>query len=222
MIPAGVAGIIHFSEVEVFTSVEVYQRTLVEVLISGLHQIGLRLQISILRLIELRDGRLACLVFGLHQLKGVLRTLHGLQRCLFLRLRIQGVVIHLLDLLIERLLGVVECQLLILIVDARTSDIITCLEAVEDRDVQIQADILREVVFQLFAKGVRLKARRSIIVRAKASAEGECRIVGSLGNLDAVLVALQLQLLGENLGLDAQGLSVNLIGGETKYSGDSG
>ena len=127
-----------------------------------------------------------------------------------------------MDFLIERLLGVVERQPLILIVDAGTADIVTCLEAIEDGDVQIQTDILREVVLQLFAEGVRLEARSGVIVRAEASAEGECRIVGSLGNLNAVLVALQLQLLGEDLGLDAQGLGVDLIRGETGYTGDSG
>ena len=208
------AGIIHFSEVEVFASIEVYQRTLVEVLISGLYQIRLRLQISILRLIELRDGRLASLVFGLHQLKGILRTLHGLQRCLFLRLRIQGIVIDLLDVLIERLLRIFKSQLLVLLIDTGITDVVTRLETVEDWHVQVQTDILTEVVLQLSTESIALEAAGGLIVGTQPTAQRECGEIACLGHLDTMLRTLQLQFLGKDLRLDTQCLSIDLIGGD--------
>ena len=39
--PCQLAGMIHFSEVEVFASIEIYKRMLVEVLVTGLNQIRL-------------------------------------------------------------------------------------------------------------------------------------------------------------------------------------
>ena len=76
--PCWVAGIIHFSEVEVFASIEVYKRMLIEILITGLDKVRLRLQVFVFRLVELRDVRLAVLVFCLHQQESILCTQHGL------------------------------------------------------------------------------------------------------------------------------------------------
>ena len=49
-------------EVEVFASVEIDQRVLVEILITGLDQVGFGFQIVVLRLVELGDGSLALLI----------------------------------------------------------------------------------------------------------------------------------------------------------------
>ena len=65
------------SECQFVPSVILYERMLVEVLVTGLHEVGLGFQIVVFRLVELSDGGLAVLVFGLHQLKGILRTLHS-------------------------------------------------------------------------------------------------------------------------------------------------
>ena len=116
--------------------------------------------------------------------------------------------------MIERLLRIVERQLLVLLTDTDRTDLVARLETVEDRHAEVQTDILREVVLELGTEAIRLKARGGVIVRAETTAQRERRIVASLRNLDAVLSTFQLQLLREDLRLDAEGLSVDSIGGE--------
>ena len=115
---------------------------LVKVLVAGLYKVGLGLEICIFRLVELSDSRLAILILRLHQIEGSLRTLYRLKRRLLFRQCIQGIVIYLLDFLIERLLGVVELQLLILSLDFRRADAITRLKTVENGNIQVQTDVL--------------------------------------------------------------------------------
>ena len=160
------AGILFALETEVFTSVEGYQRLLVDILISGLNQVGLGFQIVVLRLVELGDGGLAVFVLGLLELEGITGRSDRLLRGLLLGLRVQGVVIHLLDLLVERLLRIVELQLLVLLLDTGIANLVTRLETVEDGHAHVQTDILREVVLELFAEGVGLKAGGGVIVGA--------------------------------------------------------
>ena len=130
------------SERQIPTSVKLYERMLVEVLVTGLNEVGLRLQVVILRLVELCDGSFAILVLSLHQFEGILRTMHSLLRGFLFRLSIQGVVIHLLNLFIQFLLCVVEGKLLILLIDTGIANVIACLETVEDRHIQIHTNIL--------------------------------------------------------------------------------
>ena len=137
------------SEAEFVSAIELDKGLLVKILVAGLHEVGLRLQVSILRFVELGDGSLTVFVFRLHQLEGVLGTLQGFFGRFLLRLRIQGIVVHLLDFLIERLLCVVELQLLVFLLDTGIADVVARLETVEDGDAEVQADVLTEIVLQL-------------------------------------------------------------------------
>ena len=123
----------------------------------------------------------------------------------------------LLNLLIERLLRVVEPQLLVLLLNAGVADAVARLEAVEDGHAQVKADVLREIVLQLGAESVGGESARGVVVTAQTAAEAERGQIARLRNLDAVVSGTQAQLLGGNLRLDAQGLGVDDVGG-----GDSG
>ena len=59
-------------EIQFFTTIELEERMLVEILIASLNQIRLCFQVGILGFIKLSDCSLAILVLGLHQLKGIL------------------------------------------------------------------------------------------------------------------------------------------------------
>ena len=137
---------------------------LIDVLVACLNEVGLSLEVVVLRLVELGDGSFSVLVLRLHQRKGILRALHGLNGRFLFRLGIHGIVVHLLNIFIERLLGVVELQLLVLLVYTCQADVVARLETVEDGNAEVQADILREVVLQLFVEGIGLKAGSGIIV----------------------------------------------------------
>ena len=144
---------------------------LVKVLVAGLNELRLGLKIRIFRLVELSDSRLAVLILRLHQIEGSLRILYRFKRRLLLRQCIQSVVIYLLDFLIERLLGVVELQLLILALDFRRADTVTRLEAIKNGNIQVQTDVLREIVLQLCAEIVGLETTGSVVVRAHTATD---------------------------------------------------
>ena len=82
---------------------------------------------------------------------------------------VQRIVIYLLDFLIERLLCIVKLQLLVLLLDAGITDVVTRLETIEDGYIKAQPDILREIVLQLGAKGVTFETTGSVIVGTKSS-----------------------------------------------------
>ena len=82
------------------STIELDKSLLVQILVTGLDKVGLRLQISILGFVELGDGSFAILVFRLHELEGILCALQGFFGGFLFRLRIQGIVVHLLDFFI--------------------------------------------------------------------------------------------------------------------------
>ena len=95
---------------------------------------------------------LAILVFRLRQFKGILRAGDGLARAVLLGLSIQGVVVHLLNFLIERLLRVVQLQLLVLLLNAGVADAVARLEAVEDGVGKRQAYNFTQIAVKLMAE----------------------------------------------------------------------
>ena len=159
------------SEIQVPASIEVEQCPLVEAFVACLNEIRLSLQILVLGLIKLSDSSLSVLVFRLHQLEGILRAHHCLEGTLFLGERIQGIVIHLLDLLIERLLRILKLQFLIRAIGTGTTDIIAHLETIEDGNIQVQGDELTEIVPQLPAEGIGIIRAAGIVVRPQAGTE---------------------------------------------------
>ena len=148
----------------------------------------------------------------MHQIEGSLRILYRFKRRLLLRQCIQSVVIYLLDLLIERLLGVVELQLLILALDFRRADAVTRLETVENGDIQVQTDVLREVIPQLCTEIVGLETAGSVVVRAHTATERERGVITCASNLNVMLGAFEFQLLSSNLWFDAKCLGVDDVG----------
>ena len=201
-----------FSETQVFAAIELEEGMLVEVLVAGLHEVGLSTHIVVLRLVELSDSSLAILVLGLHQLESVLRAVNSLSGATLLALRIDCIEIDLLDFLVECLLRIVELQLLRLLRNLGITDVVARLETVEDGHAQAQADILREVVLQLRTETGGRHAGGGIVVGAQSTIQRQRGIVASTCYLDGALGALQTELLRENLWLDAQGLGIDNIG----------
>ena len=134
-------------ECEIFAAIEGDECLLVDVLVACLHEVGLRLEVIVLRLVELGDRRLTVLVLRLCQVEGIVGRSDCLLRSLLLRLGIQCVIVYLLDILIECLLRIVERQLLVLLTDTSRTDLVACLETVEDRHVEPKpSDLKPEVV----------------------------------------------------------------------------
>ena len=96
------------SETQVFTTIESDECLLVDVLVAGLHEVGLSLEIVVLRLVKLGDGGLAVLVLRLSEVECIVGGSDGLLRGFLFRLGIQGVIVNLLNLLIQGLLRIVE------------------------------------------------------------------------------------------------------------------
>ena len=105
------------------------------------------------RLIQLIDSALACgiFVFGIH--KGFAGSEDRLACRLVLLLCSRGIVISLLDFLIECLLRIIHLQLLVKDSNPGRADSVACLEAVEERDCQSEAQGLAPILVQLVAKG---------------------------------------------------------------------
>ena len=61
-----------FSEVQIFTTIEIEESGLVEVFVTSLYQVAFSIQIDCLGLIELSDSSLAILVLRLRQRESIL------------------------------------------------------------------------------------------------------------------------------------------------------
>ena len=137
------------SEVERLASVELEECLLVEQLVACLHEVALCAEIGVLGLVELGDVGFSVLVFSLHEDECVVAALGGYGAAFVLGASGVGVEAHLLYFLVERLLGVVEGELLVLLFNLRAADAVAGLEAVEDGHAEIESDVLGEVVFHL-------------------------------------------------------------------------
>ena len=169
-------------EVQCLAAIEIDKGGLVKVFVTSLNQIALCIQIDSLCLIELSDGGLAVLVFGLREHEGILAGVGGSLTAGIFGTGSKGIVISLLNLLIERLLDVVELEDLILAIYLGRTDAVARLEAAEDRNAEIQADVLREVVPQLGAERVGRHTVGLVVVGLKTGIEAERGIVTSLGD----------------------------------------
>ena len=180
-----------YLEVQVPPPIEVEQCPLVEAFVACLDEVRLSLQELILGLVKLSDGSLAVLIFRLHQLEGILRAHHCLEGALFLGERIQGIIIHLLDFLIKRLFGTLEFQFLVLTIGTGTPYIVAHLETAEDRDVQVQADELTEIVLDLFAERIGIIGTAGIVVRPQSGTDYAPDFDGIEDALDTIVEAIK-------------------------------
>ena len=168
------------SEAHVFATIESDECLLIDVLVASLNEVGFCLEVIILRLVELGNGSLTVLILCLCEVKGVIGGSDSLLRGLLLGLGIERVIIYLLYILIERLLRIVERQLLVLLIDTGSADTVARLEAVEDRHIKVQTDILREVILQLGTETIGLEAGSGVVIGTQTTTERERGIVTSL------------------------------------------
>jgi hypothetical protein len=62
---------------------------------------------------------------------------------------INGIIVHLLDILIKSLLCIIQLKLLVLTLYLSITDVVSCLETVEDRYAETQAYIWLESILYL-------------------------------------------------------------------------
>ena len=134
-----------------------------------------------------------------------------------------SIIVHLLNLLVECLLHIVQLQLLRLTVDFSRTDAVASGETVEDGDVQAQTDILREIILQLTAETRCSHAARLVVVGLQAPIQRQSGIACRLCHLDALLGSIQTQLLSPDLGFEYHCLGKDHLGvGENQGTERSG
>ena len=107
-----------WSETDVLAAVEVEEARLVEVLVASLGEVGRGAHEAVFRFVPLGDAGLGVLVLGIHDVEGLLGAALGGKAGLIVGTGAQGALIGLLYLLVERLAGVLQLELLSLIGEA--------------------------------------------------------------------------------------------------------
>ena len=190
-------------ESQSLSTIELDESLLVEVFIAGLGEVAFGFEEVVLGLVELGDGRLALLVLGLRQAEGRFAALAGLVATDEFLASGYGIIISLLNFFVERFLRIVERQLLVVAFFAGRANAVAHREAVEDRHIEAETQILTEVVLYLLTEILSRKARSLVVVAAQSGAETERGIETGLCYLDAALGRLEAQLLCLYLGFDA-------------------
>ena len=67
---------------------------------------------------------------------------------------INGIIVHLLDILIQGLLCIIQLKLLVLSLYLSITDVVSRLETVEDRYTETKTYILREIILYLATKAI--------------------------------------------------------------------
>ena len=124
---------LYASEVESLSAVEVDECSLVYIFVFCLCQVALGLEEVVFLFVKLGDGGFAVFVFAPCQFEGIGVAVHRLSAAAVLADRGHGVVLHLLNLLVEVFLCVFESQRLVFLVYLRRANLVACREVVEDR-----------------------------------------------------------------------------------------
>ena len=94
-----------------------------------------------------------------------------------------GIERNLLNLFVKIFAGKVETILLTVLLNLNIADIVAIIKPAENRNVEVETDILVKIVINLFAKRFARHIRRIVIIGAHSAAEGQCGVICALGYL---------------------------------------